>query len=174
MATIPSSFEVCLALCWQFDGLKDDRAQGEKFATSYGVTEMTWSMAEDQGLVDHGIEDATKEDCAAILQALYWNACKCSSLSPGVNLMVFNDAMVCGVGHTVKLLQRIVGAEQDGVVGPETLRMANRMHAVDLIEKLRVADEIYYGSLRNAALFLKGWTRREEFMAAQAKLMGAN
>lgn len=174
MATIPSTFDACLALCWQFDGLKNDRAQGEQFATSYGVTEMTWNSAEDQGLVNHDIDTATKDDCANILHALYWNTCKCSSLSPGVNLMVFNDSMVCGTGHTTKLLQRVVGAAQDGVVGPETLRLANSFHAVDLIEKLRVADEIYYAALAKAPLFLKGWTRREEFMAGQARLMAAN
>lgn len=173
MATIPATFDACLALCWQFDGLKDDRAQGEQFATSYGVTEMTWQMAEDQGIVDHDIETATKADCANILRVMYWNATHCPSLWPGVNLMVFNDSMVTGVGHTAKLLQRLVGAEQDGVIGPNTLRLANAMHAVDLIEKLRVADETYYAALAKAPLFLKGWTRREEFMAAQAKLMAA-
>lgn len=174
MATTPSTFDACLALCWQFDGLKNDRAQGEQFATSYGVTEMTWDEAERQGIVDHDIDTATKDDCASILRSMYWNACHCPSLSPGVSLMVFNDAMVCGTGHTTKLLQRIVGAEQDGVIGPNTLRLANSVHAVDLIEKLRVADEIYYAALAKAPLFLKGWTRREEFMAGQAKQMAAN
>lgn len=173
MATVPATFDACLALCWQFDGLKNDAAQGEKFATSYGVTEMTWGMAEDQGIVDHDIDTATKDDCANILHVMYYNACKCASLSPGVNLMVFNDAMVTGVGHSARLLQRMVGAAQDGVIGPETLRLANALHAVALIEKLRVADEAYYAALRNAPLFLRGWTRREEFMAAQAKQMAA-
>lgn len=174
MATIPATFDACLALCWQFDGLKNDAAQGEKFATSYGVTAMTWADAQRQGIVNHSIDTATKDECASILRALYWNTAHCPSLSPGVSLMIFNDSMVTGVGHTAKLLQRVVGAAQDGVVGPNTLKLANSMHAVDLIEKLRVADEIYYGALAKAELFLKGWTRREEFMAGQAKLMAAN
>lgn len=139
VTTLSSRFNTCLALCWQFDGLKDDAAQGEAFATSYGVTAMTWAAAEQQGIVDHGIEDATKDDCARILRSMYWNACHCSNLLPGVDLMVFNDAMVSDA----------------------------------LIEKLCVADEAYYAALRNAPLFLRGWTRREEFMAAQAKTMAA-
>ena len=170
---IPATFDACLQLVWQFDGLKDDHAPGEVFATSYGVTEFTWADARRHGLVDKDIEDATKDDCANILHVMYYNACKCSSLWPGDNLMVFNDSVVTGVGHTAKLLQRVVGAEQDGVIGPNTLKLANGMRAVDLIEKLRVADEIYYAALRNAPLFLRGWTRREEFMAAQAKKMAA-
>lgn len=168
---IPSTFDACLALVWQFDGLKDDRAQGEEFATSYGVTEMTWATARHQGIVDHDISLATKADCAAILRVNYWNACGCPGMNPGVNLMVFNDAMVTGNGHTAKLVQRLVGATQDGVIGPQTLRLINGYPVNSLIERMRVADEAYYASLAKAPLFLKGWTRREEFMAQQAHLM---
>lgn len=166
-----STFDACLALCWQFDGLKDDAAQGEKFATAYGVTQMTWDAAQDQGIVDHDISAATKEDCAAILRANYWNTCGCPGMNPGVNLMVFDNAMVCGSGHSSRLLQRIVGAAQDGVVGPNTLRLCNSFPAGQLIDKLKAADEAYYASLAKAPLFLKGWDRREEFMAVQAHLM---
>jgi lysozyme family protein len=167
----PATFDACLALVWQFDGLKDDAAEGEKFATSYGVTAMTWADAEKQGIVTGDLADCTKADCAAILRVKYWNACGCPGMNPGVNLMVFNDAMVCGSGHSARLLQRIVGAEQDGVVGPTTLRLANGYPANQLIDRLKDADESYYASLARADLFLKGWDRREEFMAKQAHLM---
>jgi len=167
----PATFDACLALVWQFDGLKDDAAEGEAFATAYGVTGVSWAIARRQGIVDHDIDQATKADCAAILRANYWNTCGCPGMNPGVNLMVFNDAMVCGSGHAARLLQRIVGAAQDGVVGQTTLRLANSYPPGALIDKLKEADEEYYASLANADLFLKGWTRREEFMAVQAHLM---
>jgi lysozyme family protein len=167
----PATFDACLALVWQFDGLKQDNAPGEKFATAYGITQMTWDNAVEQGIVEGPIAACTKADCAAILRALYWNTCGCPGMNPGVNLMVFNDAMVCGSGHAARLLQRIVGAAQDGVVGQTTLRLANSYPPGALIDKLKEADETYYASLANADLFLKGWTRREEFMAVQAHLM---
>ena len=167
----PATFDACLALVWQFDGLRDDAAEGEQFATSYGVTEMTWAEAERQGIVDHSIDTATKQDCANILKVMYYNACGCSSMNPGVNLMVFNDAMVTGVGHSVRLLQRVCGVPDDGVVGSQTLHAANSRSPLDLILDLKDADEEYYASLAKAPLFLKGWTRREEFMANQARLM---
>lgn len=167
----PHTYEACFGLVMKFDGLRQDAAVGEKFATSYGVTAMTWAEAQRQGIVTYGIEHATLQDCQNILKVMYYNAASCGSLNPGVNLMVFNDAMVCGVGHAVKLLQRVVGAVPDGVVGPTTLRLANSVDVGDLIDDLRQADEEYYASLAKADLFLRGWTRREEFMAQQANLM---
>jgi lysozyme family protein len=155
-------FQAALNFVWQFDGLRHDAAPGEKFTTSYGVTEMTWAQARAQGIVNKPIEDATQDDCANILRVLFWNACHCSDLDQGVALMVFNDAMVCGVGHGVRLLQRIVGVPEDGVCGPTTLRATNSVRPRGLIQSLHDADETYFAALAKAPLFLKGWDRRED------------
>ena len=169
--TPPATFDACLALVWQFDGLKNDAAPGEHFATTYGVTQMSWDAAEVQGIVEGDIADASIADVTSIYRANYWNACGCPGMNPGVNLMVFNNAVVTGSGHSARLLQRIVGAAEDGVVGPNTLRLANGYPVGALIDKLKDADETYYASLAKASMFLKGWTRREEFMAQKAHLM---
>ena len=46
-----ANFEAALKAFWTFDGAKQDAAPGETFATSYGVTEMTWSAAVETGVV---------------------------------------------------------------------------------------------------------------------------
>jgi lysozyme family protein len=167
---VPATFENCLAVVFEFDGLRDDRAPGESFATAYGVTEFTWAMAVRQGIVpDKDVSESTRDECVAVLRALFWNACHCSQLPPGINLMVFNDAVLTGVGHAVKLLQRVVGCRSiDGVVGPETIRRAGSTMPRQLIESMYAADEQYLSALKNAPLYLKGWMRREDRMRDMA------
>jgi lysozyme family protein len=167
-----NTFESSDAFVLGFDGFKDDRAPTENFATAYGVTQMTWAYAITQGVVaDKPIAQATATDCAAIRRALYWNALHCSALQPGVNLMVYNDGVLCGAGHSARLLQRIAAVTQDGVIGADTLRRANSMAAQTLIDALAQADEQFFASLAKADLFLAGWTRREEAARALAYKM---
>lgn len=171
--TASYSFEACLALVFQFDGYKDDKAPGESFATVYGVTAATWAGAVSDGLVaNKPVEQATLDDCVGIIRTKYWNAIRASQMPPGVGLMVFNDSVLCGGGHEVRLLQRILGCRDvDGVVGPETLRKAGSYGDKALIDALHDADEEYLASLANAPLYLKGWERREDAMRDAAYRM---
>jgi lysozyme family protein len=94
-------------------------------------------------------------------------------MAPGCDLMVFNDGMVCGVGHVSRLVQRIVGVPVDGVIGPVTLRGIKSMGAGRFINAMAKADDEYYASLAKAPLFLRGWTRREaEARALALKMAG--
>ena len=165
------NFEPCLAAVWTFDGLRDDRATGEKFATSYGVTEMTWRMAQRAGVVKGPIANATKAQCEAVLRALYWNHCQCAALPIGVDLMVFNDAVLTGPSRSIGLLQRCVDVDDDGWIGPVTLQAVKALQPEILIKRIHDADDKYLASLHNSELFLKGWDRREDFMRTTALKM---
>ncbi len=169
---MPYSFEACLPIIYQFDGFKDDRAPGETFATAYGVTQTSWNQGIEQGLVPNKpIEQATQDDCTTIIRVNFWNASHASQLPPGVNLMVFNDAVLCGVGHATRLLQRILGVPADGIVGPITIRAASAFGDKRLIDAIHDGDDEYFAALKNAPLYLKGWTRREDVMQAAAYKM---
>ena len=111
----------------------------------------------------------TRAQCEAIYRADYWDPLRCDALNPGVSFVLFNDAVLSGVDAAVRLLQRSIGAAEDGVVGPQTLRMANAMPAAQLIDRLTVADEKHLASLRNAPMFIRGWDRRE--LACQAEAL---
>lgn len=170
-AAAPSDFDTCFDLVMTFDGFANDRAAGENFATTYGVTQMTWAYALSKGIVTDQFDQATKDDCKAIIHALGWNAANCGRLNPGINLMVFNDAVLSGSGHAVRLLQRVVGATEDGVCGPQTIRLANSYPTKRLIADLATADNTYLSSLDKADLYLAGWERRESYMQQHALAM---
>lgn len=166
------NFLPCLSAVWQFDGLRNDQATGETFATSFGVTAMTWKSAVNLRLVSGSIDNATKAQCETILRGMYWVKCHCPDLPLGVDLMCFNDAMLTGVSHAAGLLQRCVDVKDDGVIGPITLLAVRGIQPELLISKLRAADEKYLSELHNAPLYLRGWDRREQYMASIALKMG--
>jgi lysozyme family protein len=166
-----TTFDRAIDFIWapSRDGHQNDRAPGESFATAWGITQMTWDDAVASGIVSGPLADATREQCEAIYRADYWNPLRCDALDPGVAFVLFNDATLSGVDAAARLLQRMVGAAEDGVIGPQTLRLANAMPAAELIDRLTVADETYLASLRNAPMFIRGWDRRE--LACQAEAL---
>jgi len=157
-----TTFDQAIDFIWDpsRDGHQNDRAPGESFATAWGITQMTWDDAVARGIVSGSLANATREQCKAIYRANYWEPLHCDALNPGVAFVLFNDGVLSGVDAATRLLQRSVGANEDGVIGPQTLRMANAMPAPQLIDKLTAADERYLASLRNAPMFIRGWDRR--------------
>jgi lysozyme family protein len=162
------NFEACLNAFWIFDGVRVDAAPGEKFATSYGVTQYSWADAVDSGLVSGDMNAAPVSDFAKVLKFNYWEANNCDALPIGVDLMVFNDATLSGDTHAAELLQRIVGSASDGVIGPKTLAAISKIESETLILKIASADMEFLSALRNAPLYLNGWKRREVYMQTEA------
>ena len=173
----PTAWNASLAFVWRpdFDGVDNDSAPGEKFLTRWGVIEATWEHAQDEGIVPDEVTlaQATKDQLATILRSLYWNVCSCDRLAGGgargVALMVFNMAMVAGVGRAARLLQRIVGQTEDGQIGPLTVSaVLSHTDHLDLINKLCAADETFFSECAQAGRFLKGWDRRTDAAKAAA------
>lgn len=79
---------------------------------------------------------------------------------------VFDLSVNIGKVHAVKILQRAVGTNVDGVYGPNTERVANGHLEGSLTPLIRAAAEEYHKQIvvthPNDAAFLKGWIRRDE------------
>ncbi|MES1994454.1 MAG: putative peptidoglycan-binding domain-containing protein [Pseudomonadota bacterium] len=148
---------------WRFDGLKDDRAPTENFATAYGVTEYTWADAVSRKVVtDKPLADATQDDCSNILRVMYYNAAGCNQMAPGYDLVVFNNAMVCGAGTAARMVQQVAGVPVDGRIGPQTIAAVKAMPPKAFIDAVIAANLAHYAALPTARIYLKGWTIREE------------
>lgn len=90
----------------------------------------------------------------------YWNPCRCDFLPHRLDFQVFDGAVHSGVAQSAKWLQQVLGAKQDGIIGPKTLAAAEHV-AVD-------AAVAHYNALRlhfltnhvDWAAFGRGWARR--------------
>lgn len=171
---LPLGLRYGLGFIWlpEQDGQKNDSAPGETFKTSWGITEMTWGYAQEHGVVKGSLEDMTIEQAATVYLALYWNVLNCSNIPLPLAFCMFCDATLTGTGHVGKMVQKIVGANPDGVIGRKSLMAIDnyvRVHSLGALVDAEIdADEEYLESLANAPKFIRGWTRRDEDMRRQA------
>ena len=147
------------------DGSYADNSAGEQFDTHYGITFPTWQDAVSRKVVVGDFAKISYAQVRAIYYALYWRACECHMLPRGVDIMVFNDAVLCGVGAASRLLQRIVSATPDGQIGPRTLeavaKYVGKNGVSGLLRAIHDADIAFCADMANASNFIRGWSRRD-------------
>ena len=80
-------------------------------------------------------------------------------------------AVNSGTGRAAKGRQKLVGAKQDGAIGPKSLQAVMNHDPAELIDKLHDMRQKFYESLLHFKTFGKGWTRRNEETREQAREM---
>jgi lysozyme family protein len=77
---------------------------------------------------------------------------------------VFDFAVNAGPGRAAQFIQRIIGVEPDGGIGPITLaaidKYVQEFGVADTIENYTIARKEYYKSLSTFDAFGKGWIKR--------------
>lgn len=90
-----------------------------------------------------------------------WTKCQCDLLPAGWDLAVFDAAVNIGSERAAKMLQKVVGAKRDGIIGPKTLAAVN-IAPEGALDDFLEARRAYYRSLparlRNS--YEEGWMNR--------------
>lgn len=135
-----------------------DDAGGE---TNYGVTHKTYdAWRKSQGLHTRSVKQITQTEVARIYKANYADMVRYDELPAGVDYAVLDFAINSGVSRAVKFVQRIVGTQQDGIMGSKTLSAVDAYDAQKLITELCEARWTFMKRLREWDTFGRGWTRR--------------
>jgi lysozyme family protein len=101
-------------------------------STMFGCTSIRTTIARD-------VRNLTLDQAKVIYRTKYWAKVKGDQLPPGVDYAVFDYGVNSGVVRAARVLQRIVGVEQDGKIGPTTLvAMANK-NLEDLLRLSRLS-----------------------------------
>ena len=97
----------------------------------------------------------TREQAKAIYKRDYWDTLP--PLPSPVKYQVFDFAVNSGRGTAIRALQRVIGAADDGVWGPESERLSKGVIDVGayLAERLE-----FMTKLKGWPEFGKGWARR--------------
>ena len=91
----------------------------------------------------------------------FWDKVKGDHLPTGLDLTVFDFAVNAGVSRASKVLQKIVGAKPDGIIGSKTLNLINtHSDVLALITEYYRLRQAYYESIDSFQHFGLGWTRR--------------
>lgn len=124
--------------------------------TMWGVTAR---VARLQGYSGE-MRDLSRELAKQIYRKLYWDACRCDELPDRLNFPVFDGAVNSGVAQSIIWLQRALGVEDDGVIGPQTLQAA-REHLDPMLPAKVLAHRLrFMSALPTWGQFGRGWANR--------------
>lgn len=106
------------------------------------------------------MKDLTAKEAGPIYKRKYWDRCKCDQLPAGLDYAVFDFAVNSGPSRAIKFLQQCLAVEDDGLIGPITLRHAQETPTAELIKELCQRRQDFLEGLRTFKVFGRGWTRR--------------
>lgn len=112
------------------------------------------------------IKNLTQPEAANLYLTHYWMPMRCDELPLDIRLPAFDAAVNHGVATASKMLQKIVGTTEDGVVGPETIS-AIREYRGDLRIVFMAQRLSEYTSLNQFSRYGRGWVRRIAKVAMQ-------
>ncbi len=153
-------FEEALAFVLRQEGGFSRHPRDPGGATNYGITLETLSRARGYLVTDEDIRRLTTDEAAAIYRRFYWEAVRADELPRGLGLALFDLAVNSGPTRAIVLLQRVLGVEADGLIGPVTLGAARRTDPVQAIHGLTRERLGFLSRLAIWPVFGGGWRRR--------------
>jgi lysozyme family protein len=160
MASAASPFDLSIALVLQHEGGFVQHPRDPGGATNFGITCGTLSRARGRSASAEDVRQLTREEATSIYRRLYWNTVCADDLPPGLDLALFDLAVNSGPTRAVQMLQRIIGVEADGLIGPLTLRAVRKADPVETIRHLTRARLGFLARLATWPVFGRGWRRR--------------
>ena len=164
------NFERCLPHVLQYEGGFVNHPADPGGATNKGITIATYRKWKPGATVAQlrGITDA---EVAAIYKAWYWQPVRGDELPAGLDLVAFDAAVNSGPSRSAKWLQLAVGVDQDGKIGPATIKAAGYNYPPAAIMRAIAIRRGFLKSLKTWPTFGKGWTARLDAIEAAALAM---
>jgi lysozyme family protein len=144
---------------------------GEETHTYAGVYRSAHPEWVGWDYVDHK-EEVPEEVLLDFYEVEFWDKVHGDELPEGLDLQVFCTAVNIGVHNASVLLQRVIGAKQDGIIGSKTLQTA-RLYSVQNLGEQPVRDKLrdycresinYYGDVvevdPDKEMYYNGWLNR--------------
>jgi lysozyme family protein len=165
------NFESALAAVLKHEGLFSNHPDDPGGATMKGVIQRVYNAyRQKRGLKMQSVKHISDDEIRTIYKLQYWDAIKGDQLPSGVDYAVFDGAVNSGPRQSIKWLQRALGVDDDGQLGPITLKAAllfpDQKKLVDYMLDRRMA---FLRSLRHWRSFGKGWTNRVAGVRKSAK-----
>lgn len=117
-------------------------------ATRYGIVQSEYdNYRSSHGLNLRSVNEIAENEYFDIYIARYWLPMRCGELPDGVDFVIFQMGVNIGNGTAVRILQRALGVDVDGRVGPETVEAASAANTDVLIDALLNMQEDHYDAL---------------------------
>jgi lysozyme family protein len=120
--------------------------------TMYGISKRSHPMED--------IKNLTLERAKQIYLRDYWQAAGCDYVPPKARFSLFDTAVNSGVKRAIVFLQRAVGAEDDGIIGPKTLMLLEATPPAVFIARFNGHRLQFMSTLPTWPSFGRGWANR--------------
>jgi lysozyme family protein len=152
-----NSFSVAIERVLSHEGGYTNYPSDPGGETNWGITSRTaarWGYKGDMRFLP-------REKAVEIYENEYWLGTKCDLLPFPLSFQLFDAAVNSGPTQAIKWLQRSLGVDDDGVIGPVTLSAMKGVSG-PLTSGLNflLARGRFYTSLPTWTHFGKGWTNR--------------
>lgn len=155
------NFDLALGYVLGHEGGYSNHPRDNGGATQWGITHGVYdAWRKSKGLPKRDVRNLTREEMIEIYRDNYWHAVKGDDLPAGLDYAIFDFAVNSGPARAAKFIQKLVGVNQDGVIGAKTLTAIYQKNAKDLIEDLCDARLAYLQRLDDWDVFGRGWYRR--------------
>ena len=163
------NFEHCLKMLLHHEGGFVNHPKDPGGMTNLGVTKKVYDAWIGRESTEAEMRALTPADVGPIYKKKYWDKVRGDDLPAGVDWAAFDWAVNSGAGRPAKAIQRIVGATQDGAIGPKTLQAVMDVEPEKIVEGVYDIRQKFYESLKTFDTFGRGWTRRNQETLDQAK-----
>ena len=163
-----NNFDKCLEMLLHHEGGYVNNVHDRGGMTNLGVTKRVYDDWIGRESTEQEMRDLTPDDVAPIYRKNYWNRVKADQLPSGLDWACFDWAVNSGSGRPAKAVQRAVGAEPDGAIGPQTLALIMEKDPKFIIDYVYTVRQAFYEGLDDYKHFGRGWSRRNKETLEQA------
>jgi HK97 family phage portal protein len=100
--------------------------------------------------------------------ARYWTPAHCTELAAALAFFHFDAVVNHGVAGAMRLLQRAIGTDADGEIGPNTRAAIARLSTDETVQRYAEARRARYRELHHFWRFGRGWLARVDKTLARA------
>lgn len=120
--------------------------------TNFGISKRSYP--------DIDIARLTRDQAIEIYKRDFWLKINGPSLPDPLKLVVLDFAINAGVRRAAYTLQKIVGTNADGKIGPKTLKAVSKYSPYTLLWNYTLKRLEFYQKLPGWKHYSKGWTKR--------------
>lgn len=169
------TYQDCLKLLLVHEGGFVNHPDDPGGMTNLGVTRKSWEQWIGRKPSEAEMRALSPMDVAPFYEQTYWKQLRCHQMPIALAYCVFDFGVNSGIVRAAQFLQRLVGAKDDGKIGPKTLEAVQQYATAKglevLIENYCDARRDFLRRLGTFKTFGKGWLRRVAEVEDKAKEM---
>lgn len=148
-------------LKWEGGFVNDPNDSGG--ATNKGVTLATYRRYKGKSASVDDLKVITDEEWTAIYKEMYWDKFKADEINSQAVANLIVDWYWMSGTNAIKYVQRLIGADEDGIVGKQTLARLNAKGDGLVLDIYNCRKDFYHrivASRPSQKRFLRGWLNR--------------